>query len=64
MKDEIVLAIFKDKAIGRKDIFRNQVKMFNNQINVDELFLRIVNYQIEKYGTQLLKKTLNRRKKI
>lgn len=64
MKDEIVFAMYKDKAIGRKDIFRNQVRMFNTQINVDELFLKIVNYQIEKYGTQLLKKTFDKGKKV
>lgn len=53
MKDEIVFALYKDKAIGSKDEFRRTIKKFIKDINVNEVFLRITNYQIDTYGLTL-----------
>lgn len=53
MKDEIVFALYKDTAIGSKDEFRKKVKKYLKDINFDELFIRITNYQIDTYGLTL-----------
>lgn len=60
MKDDIVFALYKDKAIGRKEQFRDTIKEYVDEVDFETLYLRIVNYQVEKYNTQLLKKQHNR----
>ena len=53
MKNEIVFALFKDEVIGSKDHFRSKIKKYIKDVNVNELFIRITNYQIDKYGLPL-----------
>lgn len=53
MKNDIVFALYKDQAIGNKNEFREKVKKYIKDINLDELFIRITNYQIETYGLTL-----------
>ena len=60
MKEDILFALYKDKAIGRKEQFRDTIKEYVDEIDFETLYLRIVNYQVEKYNTQLLKKQHNR----
>lgn len=53
MKNEIVFALFKDEVIGSKDQFRSKIKKYIKDVNVNELFIRITNYQIDTYGLPL-----------
>lgn len=55
MKDDIVFALYKDVPIGRKDEFKRTVAKYIDDINFNDVFLRIVNYQVDKYDTQLMK---------
>lgn len=53
MKNEIVFALYKDKAIGSKKEFKEKIRDYIKDVNVSELFVRITNYQIDKYGRVL-----------
>lgn len=53
MKNDIVFALYKDQAIGNKNEFREKVKKYIKDINLDELFIKITNYQIDTYGLTL-----------
>lgn len=53
MKDDIVFALFKDKPTNGKDLFKKSVKKYIHEINVNEVYRRIINYQIKKYGYTL-----------
>ena len=55
MKDDIVFALYKDKILGSRHAFERQIKKFIKEINVSDVYLRILNYQIEKYGCVLTK---------
>lgn len=52
-KNDIVFTKFKDSPTNGKDSFKKSVKKYIHEINVDEVYRRIVNYQIEKYGRTL-----------
>lgn len=56
MKDDIVFSLYKDTPLNSKNDFIELVKPFKNQINVNDVYLRIVNYQVEKYGSGLYDK--------
>ena len=56
MKDDIVFALYKDTAIGNKNEFREKIKKYIKDVNVGALFVKITNYQIDKYGKVLRNK--------
>lgn len=53
MKDEIVFALFKDEEIHSMDYFKFLTKKINGDFNISKVYIRIINYQIEKYGISL-----------
>ena len=53
MKDEILFAIYKDEAIFNKKEFKKDMKKYKKDANLDNLYVRIVNYQIDTYGYTL-----------
>lgn len=53
MKDEIIFALYKDKPIGNKKLFNKQCEKYAKQININEMYRKIVNYQIDTYGNTL-----------
>lgn len=53
MKDDIVFVLFKDETLHGKNEFKKSVKKYGSQINIDNVYLRIINYQVDKYGQTL-----------
>lgn len=51
-KKEIIFALFKDKALDI-DIFKDIVKKRYKIDDYYKIYLKIINYQIDKYGIQL-----------
>lgn len=51
--EEYLFEVYKDKAITNKDLFIHGLKNFRKQIDLRELYTRIVNYQIDTYGNTL-----------
>lgn len=52
-KDDILFALYKDKATNGSEDFQKQLKKYKNEVNLRNLYTRIVNYQIDKYGKTL-----------
>lgn len=50
MKDKIIFALYKDKPIKNRHKFMIEIEKYKNEINARELYTKIVNYQIDKYG--------------
>ena len=50
MKTEILFAKYKDTPVKNKKKFQLALKEFANEIDVGDLWTRIQNYQIDKYG--------------
>lgn len=51
--EEYLFWKYKDWPLTNKDNFIHGLKTFRNQINLGELYNKIVNYQIEKYGNTI-----------
>lgn len=56
MKEDMVFALYKDKIITCK-AFKNMCKNKYGIEDPQDLYVRINNYQIEKYGCQLVYET-------
>lgn len=56
MKEDIVFALLKDKAIGSKQEFQKQIKKYYKDVDETLLYQKINNYQIEKYGSNIMRK--------
>ena len=56
MKEDIVFALLKDKAIGSKREFQKQIKRYYQDVDESILYSKITNYQIEKYGITIVRK--------
>lgn len=52
-KEDILFALYKDKSINGSESFYKEMKQYKNEVNLRNLYTRIVNYQIDKYGTTL-----------
>lgn len=55
-KEELIFNQYKDQIIYNTDWFRSRVK--DKDINVEKVYRRIVNYQIDKYGESLYKNNI------
>lgn len=51
-KEEYLFAKYKDKCIYSAAKFKGEIKDYKN-INASDLYVRIINYQIKKYGRPL-----------
>ena len=60
MKEDIVFALLKDKAIGSKQEFQKQIKKYYKDVDETLLYQKINNYQIEKYGRNVMRKAVKR----
>ena len=52
-KENMIFQMFKDKCIGTAQKFKKEMKDKYNIDNVRDVYIKIVNYQVEKYGEQL-----------
>ena len=52
-KEDIIFALLKDQPIQNRRIFTQRLKQKYPDLNVKDLFLRIVNYQIINYGSSM-----------
>lgn len=73
MKNELIFELYKGKPTGNKKNFKKDVLKYGKDIDVDNLYIKIINYQIDKYGHQLnyydpnffeLQKTMGMNQKI
>lgn len=67
MKTEILFARYKDTPVKRKKQFQTKLKEFAEEVDLGELWVRITNYQIDKYGMPLenrVKKYMHREKML
>jgi hypothetical protein len=54
MKENIIFSLYKDKPVRSAKEFRNEIeRKYGKEVNAKELYLRITNYQIDKYGYML-----------
>ena len=53
MKENILFVLYKDKPLDNKKTFKQKLKKYAKEINIDNLFIKINNYQIDKYGSAL-----------
>lgn len=60
MKEDIVFALLKDKAIGSKQEFQKQIKKYYKDVDETLLYQKINNYQIEKYGSNIMRKAIKK----
>lgn len=60
MKEDILFVTLKDKPV----LSSNELKKKYKDVNVTDLRMRIINYQVMKYGYQLTKETLLKSKKF
>lgn len=52
--ENIIFAKEKDKVLGGSKKFRKHIsETYNLEVNVSDIYSRIINYQIEKYGEVL-----------
>jgi hypothetical protein len=58
MKEDIVFALLKDKAMGSKTEFKKQIKRYYKNVDESYLYQKITNYQIEKYGSTIMRKPI------
>lgn len=49
MKEDIVFSLHKDKPVRNAKHFEKEMKEKYGNINTKELYLRIVNYQLDRY---------------
>lgn len=49
MKEDIIFSLYKDKPLRTAKEFRNEIESKYKDINAKELYLRITNYQLDKY---------------
>jgi len=59
-KEELLFELFKDTAETGTDIKRADLQKKYKDVNISELHRKIVNYQVEKYGTSLNNEIANR----
>lgn len=52
-KEDILFALYKDKSHSSKEDFLKDLKQYKNEVDLRNLYIRIVNYQIDKYGCTL-----------
>lgn len=64
MKNDIVFALLKDKPMGSKQEFQKQIKRYYQDIDETNLYSKITNYQIEKYGTALVRKATKKETRL
>lgn len=53
MKEDIIFSLYKDKPVRTAKEFRKEIESKYKGINAKELYLRITNYQLEKYDSVL-----------
>lgn len=53
-KEQLIFEKYKNQIMYSSDWFRSQIK--DEDVNVENLYRKIVNYQIDKFGIQLYKK--------
>ena len=53
MKEDIIFSLYKDKPVRTAKEFRKEIESKYKGINAKELYLRITNYQLEKYDCVL-----------
>jgi hypothetical protein len=53
MKEDIIFSLYKDKPIRTAKEFRKEIENKYKDVNTKELYLRITNYQLDKYGHSL-----------
>ncbi len=49
MKEDIIFSLYKDKPVKNAKKFQKEIIKKYKDINVKELYLRITNYQLDKY---------------
>ena len=59
-KEELLFEMFKDSVVTGTDVKRAYLQKKYPDINISNLHRRIVNYQVEKYGTSLNSQAVNR----
>lgn len=52
MKEEILFSLYKDKPLCNTLVFRKKMSEYKD-IDANKLYIRITNYQVEKYGCTL-----------
>lgn len=52
-KGDILFALYKDKPTDGSRKFQRNLKKYKEEVNLNNLYVKIVNYQIDKYGTTL-----------
>lgn len=56
MKEEIMFVMFKDTPLNNKETFWSKSHKILNEEEINRVYKRIVNYQVEKYGRNLYDK--------
>ncbi len=51
--EELIFELYKDKVIKNRKSFIKEMQSKFRDVNVSELYVRIVNYQINSYGEML-----------
>lgn len=58
--EQMIIYLFKDKTYNNTQSLKTEIKKLlnceNNDIKINECFVKIVNYQINKYGCSLYKR--------
>ena len=49
MKEDIIFSLYKDKHVRNAKRFREEIEKKYGDVNAKELYLRITNYQLDKY---------------
>lgn len=52
MKEEILFGLYKDTPLVNTVVFRKKMQMYPD-IDANKLYVKITNYQVEKYGCTL-----------
>lgn len=52
-REDILFALYKDKATNGSKEFKEKLKKYKKEVNLTDLYTRVINYQIDKYGVSL-----------
>lgn len=52
-EEEFIFQNYKDKCFINATTLKNEIAKHFKNVNVNELYIRIVNYQVKKYGETL-----------
>jgi len=56
-KEKILYMKYKDMGLGNAALFRGLINKKHKGVDVNKIYLNIVNYQVKKYGETLSVKT-------